>query len=200
MCNNLCLKPGDGKSIIQKRTRSHHILVPCTHQPMIPNLHINNVVAMAEHTPSAYLNAPLSRHSRDSAPLKTLAAHGTTYGAHSFRPDRSVGVGLAVLRACTMARTMRAAPKHLVQQCTPPRPLFSVVLIALCLAASNLPPASSADSCSNGLSLGSLVPFNTTGLTCFQAWPSQDFVLRVRSGSAPSAHTGQDRAVDNSSA
>ncbi|CAD6235551.1 unnamed protein product [Miscanthus lutarioriparius] len=75
-----------------------------------------------------------------------------------------------------MARTIRA-PKHVVQQCTP-LPLFSVFLVALCFAASNLPPASSADSCSNGLSLGSLVPFNTTGLTCFQAWPSQDFVLR----------------------
>jgi len=155
-----------------------------THQP-IPNLHINNVLAKAEHTPSAYLNAPLSRRSRHSAPIQTLAVHGTTYGAHSFRPDRSAG--LAVLRACTMARTIRA-PKHVVQQCTP-LPLFSVFLIALCFAASNLPPASSADSCSNGLSLGSLVPFNTTGLTCFQAWPSQDFVLRVRSGSASSAHT-----------
>jgi hypothetical protein len=159
-----------------------------THQP-VPNLRINNVVAKAEHTPSAYLNAPLSRHSRHSASIQTLAVHGTTYGAHSFRPYRSVG--LAVLRACTMARTMRA-PKHVVQQCTP-LPLFSVFLVALCFAASNLPPASSqssADSCSNGLSLGSLVPFNTTGLTCFQAWPSQDFVLRVRSGSASSVHTG----------
>ncbi|KAJ1286619.1 hypothetical protein BS78_03G366100 [Paspalum vaginatum] len=78
-----------------------------------------------------------------------------------------------------MARTMRAA-KHLVQHCTP-RPIFLALLVALCFATSNLPAASSqsaADSCSNGLSLGSLVPFNTTGLTCFQAWPSQDFILR----------------------
>ncbi|CAD6228748.1 unnamed protein product [Miscanthus lutarioriparius] len=37
-----------------------------------------------------------------------------------------------------MARTMRA-PKHVVQRCTP-LPLFSVFLIALCFAASNLPP------------------------------------------------------------
>ncbi|RLN05022.1 hypothetical protein C2845_PM13G16020 [Panicum miliaceum] len=77
-----------------------------------------------------------------------------------------------------MARITRAA-RHLTHQCTP-RPLPA--LVALCLVSSYLPsPVSSqsaADSCSNGLSLGSLVPFNTTGLACFQAWPSQDFILR----------------------
>ncbi|CAL4946162.1 unnamed protein product [Urochloa decumbens] len=77
-----------------------------------------------------------------------------------------------------MAGTTRAS-KHLTQQCTP-RPL--PVLMALCfISLYHLPPVTSqsaADSCSNGLSLGSLVPFNTTGLTCFQAWPSQDFILR----------------------
>jgi len=156
-----------------------------THQP-IPNLHINNVLAEAEHTASAYLNAPLSRHSRHSAPTRHSLCTVPRTAPTVPTCDRSAG--LAVLRACTMARTIRA-PKHVVQQCTP-LPLFSVFLIALCFAASNLPPASSADSCSNGLSLGSLVPFNTTGLTCFQAWPSQDFVLRVRSGSASSVHTG----------
>ncbi|OEL21176.1 Cytochrome b561 and DOMON domain-containing protein [Dichanthelium oligosanthes] len=53
--------------------------------------------------------------------------------------------------------------------------------MALCFVSLYLPSASSqsaADSCSNGLTLGSLVPFNTTGLSCFQAWPSQDFILR----------------------
>ncbi|KAG2602540.1 cytochrome b561 and DOMON domain-containing protein At3g07570-like [Panicum virgatum] len=75
-----------------------------------------------------------------------------------------------------MARITRAA-KHLTHQSTP-RPL-PVLVVALCFVTLSLPsPVSSADSCSNALSLGSLVPFNTTGLTCFQAWPSQDFILR----------------------
>uniref|UniRef100_A0A0D9V8W5 DOMON domain-containing protein n=1 Tax=Leersia perrieri TaxID=77586 RepID=A0A0D9V8W5_9ORYZ len=34
------------------------------------------------------------------------------------------------------------------------------------------------DSCSTALSLGNLIPFNTTGLSCFRAWTSQDFILR----------------------
>ncbi|KAF8755850.1 hypothetical protein HU200_011326 [Digitaria exilis] len=80
-----------------------------------------------------------------------------------------------------MARITRAPNRLATRQCTP-RPPLHVLVVALCLASSYLPSASSqsaADSCSNGLSLGSLVPFNTTGLVCFQAWPSQDFILRV---------------------
>nr|CAB3475089.1 unnamed protein product [Digitaria exilis] len=79
-----------------------------------------------------------------------------------------------------MARITRAPNRLATRQCTP-RPPLHVLVVALCLASSYLPSASSqsaADSCSNGLSLGSLVPFNTTGLVCFQAWPSQDFILR----------------------
>ncbi|GJM92213.1 hypothetical protein PR202_ga08654 [Eleusine coracana subsp. coracana] len=68
------------------------------------------------------------------------------------------------------------------------RPLFLVLLVALCFfASSNSPVASAADSCSNGLSLGNLVPFNTTGLACFQAWPSQDFILRFGKASNSSS-------------
>ncbi|KAF8664863.1 hypothetical protein HU200_054173 [Digitaria exilis] len=79
-----------------------------------------------------------------------------------------------------MARITRSANRLATRQCTPRPP--HVLVVALCLASSYLPSASSqsaADSCSNALSLGSLVPFNTTGLACFQAWPSQDFILRV---------------------
>ncbi|KAF8642771.1 hypothetical protein HU200_067156 [Digitaria exilis] len=78
-----------------------------------------------------------------------------------------------------MARITRSANRLATRQCTPRPP--HVLVVALCLASSYLPSASSqsaADSCSNALSLGSLVPFNTTGLACFQAWPSQDFILR----------------------
>ncbi|RLN21668.1 hypothetical protein C2845_PM07G31310 [Panicum miliaceum] len=77
-----------------------------------------------------------------------------------------------------MARIARAA-KHLTHQCTA---RLLPVLVALCLVSLYLPSSvssqSAVDSCSNALSLGSPVPFNTTGLTCFQAWPSQDFILR----------------------
>ncbi|CAO2195551.1 unnamed protein product [Urochloa humidicola] len=82
-----------------------------------------------------------------------------------------------------MARTTRAAKHLMTHQCTP-RSL--PVLMALCFVITlYLPSVSAADSCSNVLALGSLVPFNTTGLTCFQAWPSQDFILRF--GKAASA-------------
>ncbi|XP_062208692.1 cytochrome b561 and DOMON domain-containing protein At3g07570-like [Phragmites australis] len=77
-----------------------------------------------------------------------------------------------------MARIARAG-KRSTQQCTLRSLPF--LLMALSFAGSNLPLASSqsgADSCGNALSLGSLVPFNTTGLACFQAWTSQDFILR----------------------
>ncbi|CAL4960001.1 unnamed protein product [Urochloa decumbens] len=82
-----------------------------------------------------------------------------------------------------MARATRASEKHsMAQQCTP-RSLPG--LMVLCFVGLHLPSLSAAaDSCSNGLSLGSLVPFNTTGLACFQAWPSQDFILRFGKASA----------------
>lgn len=88
--------------------------------------------------------------------------------------------------ANTHAHTMDApaeAAKPRPRPCLP-HPLLLVLLMALGFASSNVLLASaqgSGDSCSNGLSLGGLVPFNTTGLSCFQAWPSQDFILRVRS-------------------
>ena len=136
----------------------------------IPNLRINNVLSKAEHTPSAYL-VPPSFHINHSR--RSLAVHTTA--PLVFDSTRSLD-----LTVSAMARITRAA-KHLTHQCTP-RPLLPV-LVALCFVTLSLPsPVSSqsaADSCSNALSLGSLVPFNTTGLTCFQAWPSKDFILRV---------------------
>ncbi|KAG8094720.1 hypothetical protein GUJ93_ZPchr0012g19253 [Zizania palustris] len=55
-------------------------------------------------------------------------------------------------------------------------------LLLLCFVCSSLlllvSSQTSSDSCTADLSLGSDIPFNTTGLSCFSAWSSQDFVLR----------------------
>uniref|UniRef100_A0A0E0JS35 DOMON domain-containing protein n=2 Tax=Oryza punctata TaxID=4537 RepID=A0A0E0JS35_ORYPU len=51
------------------------------------------------------------------------------------------------------------------------------LLLVLCFAGS-CSQTSSSDSCTTALSLGSLIPFNTTGLSCFPAWKLQDLVLR----------------------
>jgi len=37
---------------------------------------------------------------------------------------------------------------------------------------------SQSDSCTTKLSVSSQIPFNTTGLSCFSAWSSEDFILR----------------------
>uniref|UniRef100_J3L6N3 DOMON domain-containing protein n=2 Tax=Oryza brachyantha TaxID=4533 RepID=J3L6N3_ORYBR len=55
------------------------------------------------------------------------------------------------------------------------------LLVVLCFVSSSsllVRSQTSSDSCAAALSVGSLLPFNTTGLKCLQAWPSQDFVLR----------------------
>uniref|UniRef100_A0A0D9V8X5 Cytochrome b561 and DOMON domain-containing protein n=1 Tax=Leersia perrieri TaxID=77586 RepID=A0A0D9V8X5_9ORYZ len=51
-------------------------------------------------------------------------------------------------------------------------------LLLLCFVISSSSQSTSSDSCTTALSLGDLIPFNTTGLSCFQAWTSQDFILR----------------------
>ncbi|OAY78959.1 Cytochrome b561 and DOMON domain-containing protein [Ananas comosus] len=38
--------------------------------------------------------------------------------------------------------------------------------------------SSQTDSCSSKLSVGNLIPFNTSSLSCFSAWSSEDFILR----------------------
>uniref|UniRef100_J3L6P1 Cytochrome b561 and DOMON domain-containing protein n=1 Tax=Oryza brachyantha TaxID=4533 RepID=J3L6P1_ORYBR len=56
----------------------------------------------------------------------------------------------------------------------------SVLLVVLCFVSSSsllVRSQTSTDSCAAALSVGGL-PFNTTGLDCFQAWTTQDFVLR----------------------
>ncbi|KAF0920489.1 hypothetical protein E2562_035383 [Oryza meyeriana var. granulata] len=61
------------------------------------------------------------------------------------------------------------------------RPWHSLLLVLCFVGSSSLlvsSQTSSSDSCTTALSLGSLIPFNATGLACFQAWASQDFVLR----------------------
>ncbi|CAO1942631.1 unnamed protein product [Urochloa humidicola] len=86
-----------------------------------------------------------------------------------------------------MARTTRAAGHLMTQQCTPrsrPALIMSICVASLFYLPSVTSQSAATDSCSNGLNLGSLVPFNTTGLTCFQAWPSQDFILRFGKASA----------------
>lgn len=62
----------------------------------------------------------------------------------------------------------------------------SLLLLLLCvvgssslLLVSSQTSSSSSDSCTAALAVGDLIPFNTTGLSCFQAWSSQDFILRV---------------------
>ncbi|BAF06988.1 cytochrome b561 and DOMON domain-containing protein At3g07570 [Oryza sativa Japonica Group] len=61
----------------------------------------------------------------------------------------------------------------------------SLLLLLLCvvgssslLLVSSQTSSSSSDSCTAALAVGDLIPFNTTGLNCFQAWSSQDFILR----------------------
>ncbi|EAY76800.1 hypothetical protein OsI_04758 [Oryza sativa Indica Group] len=56
------------------------------------------------------------------------------------------------------------------------------LLLVLCFVGSSslllVSSQTSSDSCTAALSLGNLIPFNTTGLNCFQAWSSQGFILR----------------------
>uniref|UniRef100_A0A0E0JS33 DOMON domain-containing protein n=1 Tax=Oryza punctata TaxID=4537 RepID=A0A0E0JS33_ORYPU len=82
--------------------------------------------------------------------------------------SRGAGAAPTIFGTMTMDRTMRQW-----------RPL----LLLLCFVSSSSllvssQTTSSSDSCTAALSLGNLIPFNTTGLTCFQAWSSQGFILR----------------------
>ncbi|CAO2167355.1 unnamed protein product [Urochloa humidicola] len=99
-----------------------------------------------------------------------------------------------------MARSTRAARHLMAQQCTPrslPALIMALCFASLCFLPSVTSQSAAADSCSNGLSLGSLVPFNTTGLTCFQAWPSQDFILRFGKASGSNVWSFVLSAPDN---
>ncbi|XP_072973756.1 cytochrome b561 and DOMON domain-containing protein At3g07570-like [Typha angustifolia] len=49
--------------------------------------------------------------------------------------------------------------------------LFLLISYTCCVS-------SQSDSCSSKLSVSNLIPFNTTGLSCFSAWTSEDFILR----------------------
>ncbi|KAJ3681398.1 hypothetical protein LUZ60_015887 [Juncus effusus] len=53
-------------------------------------------------------------------------------------------------------------------------PIFALYISLLSLPLVN----SQADSCTTKLTVSSQIPFNTTGLSCFSAWSSEDFILR----------------------
>lgn len=55
-------------------------------------------------------------------------------------------------------------------------------MLLLCCLCSSVAMSQTADSCTTtGLAAVSrLIPFDTSNLTCFDAWTSQGFILRVR--------------------
>ncbi|KAF8664004.1 hypothetical protein HU200_055020 [Digitaria exilis] len=79
-----------------------------------------------------------------------------------------------------MARITRAPNRLATRQCTP-RPPLHVLVVALCLASSYLPSASSQSARTRAAtaSASAASSLQHHGLVCFQAWPSQDFILRV---------------------
>lgn len=62
-------------------------------------------------------------------------------------------------------------------------PLLLVVVV--CFGLSPVARSQSSDSCSTPASLAAgvskLIPFDTSNLTCFDAWSSENFIVRVRS-------------------
>jgi hypothetical protein len=60
----------------------------------------------------------------------------------------------------------------------------AVLLLSLCFFCSSmLATSQTTDSCSSTTSLAAvsgLIPFDTSNLTCFDAWTSQGFIVRVR--------------------
>jgi hypothetical protein len=59
----------------------------------------------------------------------------------------------------------------------------AVLLLSLCFFCSSVATSQTTDSCSSTTSLAAvsgLVPFDTSNLTCFDAWTSQGFIVRVR--------------------
>lgn len=62
-------------------------------------------------------------------------------------------------------------------------PLLLVVVV--CCGLSPVARSQSSDSCSTPASLAAgvskLIPFDTSNLTCFDAWSSENFIVRVRS-------------------
>ncbi|WOL15598.1 cytochrome b561 and DOMON domain-containing protein [Canna indica] len=56
--------------------------------------------------------------------------------------------------------------------------IISIAISFLLVGFSSTVVLSQSDSCSSQLSVGSLVPFDTSSLRCFPAWSSEDFILR----------------------
>ncbi|KAL5227958.1 hypothetical protein ABZP36_016223 [Zizania latifolia] len=61
-----------------------------------------------------------------------------------------------------------------------------LLLLSLCCCLSSVARSQSSDSCSStlaGAGVGKLIPFDTSNLTCFHAWSTEDFIVRyARSG------------------
>ncbi|PAN27095.1 hypothetical protein PAHAL_5G058700 [Panicum hallii] len=57
----------------------------------------------------------------------------------------------------------------------------ALLVLLLCCLCSSVARSQTADSCGSGSSLAAvsrLIPFDTSNLTCFDAWPSQGFIVR----------------------